>query len=217
MTFLEMYRFIWQKISFLLFNKSVLVAEIEKMSAEEFKRRATSSKNIKINSGELEIYTIFSYKDPLVQTLIWNIKYRKNKIFLKIAGGIVQEELMKMIFTNPIIIPTPISNKRRRERGYNQTEEILRSSYNDGHCNEEYEIRYDLLKKVVHTKNQTKLKRKDRKKNLEGAFVVTNKQAIAGRNIIIFDDVITTGTTITEIAQTLKKAGARKVVALAIA
>jgi len=201
------------------------VAEIEKMSTDEYRARAIPS--IKIKTGEmgLEIYTLFSYKDPLVQTLIWNMKYRRNRIFFKLAGEIIYEELVEILtelnmwndFTNPIIIPVPISNKRRRERGYNQTEEILKSTYNDCHCNGKYKIRDDLVKKGVHTENQTRLGRKERKNNLENAFVVTNKQEIVGRNIVIFDDVITTGTTITKIAQTLKKAGARKVVALAIA
>ena len=214
----KMYRFIKEHIVLFLFNNPLLVKEIENMSVEEYRKKATASLKVETVSGGPEIYSLFSYKDPLVRTLVLNMKYRRNRAFFSLAGKLVYQELIEILeelnlwsyFIDPIIVPVPISNKKRRERGYNQTEEILKNLKG-------FEVRNDLVKKTTHTKNQTGLSGKERKKNLKDAFVVINKQHIAGRNIIIFDDVITTGTTITEIAQTLKKAGARKVVALTIA
>jgi len=202
MTLQKMYRFIKEYLIFFLFGKPSLVKEIECMSPEEYHKKAVASHHE---------HALFSYKDPLVQTLIWNIKYRKNIAFLKLIAKILQKEIpIRTYFQDPLIIPVPLSDTRRRERGYNQIEEILK--YIEG-----FNIENTLVKKIKHTKNQTKLTRKERRQNLQDVFIVTNTQRIINREVVVIDDVITTGTTLTKIAQTLKKVGAKKVFVLAIA
>lgn len=172
------------------------------MSPEEY------CKNVTLSHHK---HALFSYRDPLVQTLIWNIKYRKNLTFLKLIAEILQKEIpLRISFQNPLIIPVPLSSIRRRERGYNQTEEVLK--YLKG-----FDVETTIVKKIRHTKNQTQLTRAERTQNLQGVFVVTDTQKIINREVVIIDDVITTGTTLTKIAQVLKRAGAKKVSILAIA
>lgn len=79
------------------------------------------------------------------------------------------------------------------------------------------EIEYTCIEKIRETESQTKLNMKERMKNLHGAFKIVNKEKVWGRNIIIIDDVITTGSTVYEISAALKLAGARKVIALSFA
>jgi len=61
------------------------------------------------------------------------------------------------------------------------------------------------------------LKKEERLKNLRGAFVIRNKNAVSGKNIVLVDDVMTTGATLTEGAKVLKRAGAKKIYGLVLA
>jgi len=74
-----------------------------------------------------------------------------------------------------------------------------------------------VLKRHKFTLTQTGSNRDERKENIKGAFEVTDKKKIAGKNIILIDDVYTTGATINECAKTLIKAGAQKVAVLTLA
>jgi predicted amidophosphoribosyltransferase len=75
-----------------------------------------------------------------------------------------------------------------------------------------------LVIKNINTKPQARIEnRKERLKNLEGAFSVVDEQYIKARTIIVIDDVTTTGGTMNEISKILKSAGAKKVVGIAIA
>ena len=71
------------------------------------------------------IHSLLSYKDPLVKELIWQIKYRKNKNAVTIASHILYDWLCRNNYKNSTLIPIPISKKRRKERGFNQTELII--------------------------------------------------------------------------------------------
>jgi predicted amidophosphoribosyltransferase len=80
-----------------------------------------------------------------------------------------------------------------------------------------FEVHFHVLSKIRETPHQAKLKNKtDRLKNLKGSFKA-NAGLVKGRNIILIDDVITTGTTMREAAKTLREAGAKKVIGFAIA
>jgi len=74
-----------------------------------------------------------------------------------------------------------------------------------------------LLKRCKFTLTQTGLDKKERERNIKGAFEVRDNEKIAGRNIILIDDVYTTGATLNECAKKLIKAGAQKVAVLTLA
>ena len=109
------------------------------------------------------------------------------------------------------IVPMPLSDERFRERGYNQAIElglpvsrILKVP-----------LRTDLVVRHRHTREQAALTRKDRKKNVRGAFAVTGK--VDNASIAILDDVVTTGSTANELAKVLVRAGARHIEVWAVA
>ena len=109
------------------------------------------------------------------------------------------------------LVPVPIYKSRQRRRGFNQAEVLAK------HLSEICGIPVlNALVRIKDTKSQTKLTREQRRKNISGAFVLSNdiKEKIKKQAIILIDDVCTTSATLEECACILKKAGAREVLAL---
>ena len=105
-----------------------------------------------------------------------------------------------------LILPLPLSLKRLRERGYNQSwllaqkiADILKTPANPW-----------MLEKVRDTKPQTLVSVEERRQHLRGAFVISKKheKSIGGKSVLLVDDVYTTGSTMEEAAKILKRAGA---------
>lgn len=170
------------------------------------------------------ITSLFSYKDPLVRELVWQIKYKENRKLISAVSSLLYETILedlsqKRFFEEetPLLVPIPISRGRLRERGFNQADLICRQITIIS--NEKiFDYRPDALIKVRETIPQTKTRsRSERLKNLKDVFKVSNPAKISGKIVILIDDVATTGTTIKEAKRTLKNAGARKIYAYTIA
>jgi len=167
---------------------------------------------------------VFDYSDPKVRTLVWAIKYKGNKVLADAVGSILYERIIGKFGEDSIsldknsfvLIPIPISKERRNERGFNQSELVC-----DGIIKNDSEKIFEYLPSVLlrnrNTPPQTKLKKKDRLKNLEGCFSVRNPEKISRKNILLIDDVSTTGSTFKEARKTLLSAGAKKIWAFAVA
>ncbi|MGD8744309.1 MAG: ComF family protein [Candidatus Woesebacteria bacterium] len=160
---------------------------------------------------------IWRYKG-VVKTSILSFKY---SFALKIADELsnyLYDVLItrKRVFPKtPILIPIPLHRLRKNWRGFNQSEEV------GGRLAEKMGWEYldDALVRTKHTAPQTKLKRDKRKENIRGAFSFKQKRLpeVKDRDIILFDDVFTSGSTINEACKLLKQKGCGKVVALTIA
>lgn len=205
MSWKQLYTLFQDFLLSLLFEKSPLLREIETMNEEAFFARAKPSD---IPSA------LFSYRDPLTRTLVWNIKFRRNKKCCALAGALLYRFLICIPLDRPLLVPVPLSSKRKCERGYNQTEALA-----DEIAKLDADRCFEIEKRAVirvHAPPQTSLARKERLANLKGAFIVDTSR-VKGRDIIILEDVITTGATIAELRRALIKAGAMKVLAIAIA
>ena len=112
-----------------------------------------------------------------------------------------------------LVLPVPLSPAKFRSRGYNQAELLARALARrlGAPC------RADLLERIRDTPTQTHLSVAGRKANVKGAFAVPAPSSVRARTVIVVDDVMTTGATLSEIAATLKAAGAWRVWALALA
>ncbi len=117
--------------------------------------------------------------------------------------------------TRPLIVPVPLHASKRRSRGFNQAEMIARAATSSLPAG--FEFAPDLLRRTRDTHSQVGLDREQRIANMRGAFRVMDKDAVKGRTVIVVDDVMTTGTTVSECARVLKKAGAEKVLAATVA
>ncbi|MES2436571.1 MAG: hypothetical protein V4519_01030 [Patescibacteria group bacterium] len=172
------------------------------------------------------ISSLFIYKDPQVQKAIWDLKYRGNKQSAYVFGELIYSTLLEKlseehIFTaleNPILIPLPLSKQRKKERGWNQSALLCKAII---HFDLAHTLTYQdkVLIKVRHTNPQTKLSKKERLENLKDCFCINSnyKDSIIGRDIVLIDDVTTTGSTISEARNVLLKCGVRSVFAYTIA
>ncbi len=111
------------------------------------------------------------------------------------------------------IIPVPVHRKRLTQRGYNQCAILAKKLGTDVSL----PVLTGALVKTRNTVPQTQLKRKQRLNNIKGSFTVPNPQEIAGKRILILDDVFTTGSTVSEASRILKRHGAQSVQALVLA
>lgn len=112
-----------------------------------------------------------------------------------------------------VIVPVPLHVRRLRKRGFNQSL-ILARALGKKHG---LQVDFSLLKRHKFTLTQTGLGHKERELNIKGAFDVPRPENVTGQNMILVDDVLTTGATVNECAKTLKKAGARRVAAVTLA
>jgi ComF family protein len=114
-----------------------------------------------------------------------------------------------------ILIPVPLHQGRRRDRGFNQAELIARAA--SKYFEQKLAIAPDTLVRHRETVSQVGLSREERIENMRDAFRVADPRAVQGRSVIVVDDVMTTGTTLSECARVLKEAGAERVWAATVA
>ena len=115
----------------------------------------------------------------------------------------------------PLIVPVPLHASKRGERGFNQAELLVRAAAK--RLPKPFKVAAGLLKRERPTQSQVGLTREERVANMRDAFRVTDPQRVKGATVVVVDDVMTTGTTVSECARVLKKAGAERVWAATVA
>ena len=187
------------------------------------------------------IFPVYDYRHPPIKKALWLLKYKGKKRLAKNFAEIIYEKILEELsdlsrmenFNNIILIPIPLSNKRLRERGYNQAELICKElvkinnirSAGAKALTDRYgvylKLENDILIKTKETKRQAHIEnRKKRLENILGSFSIKNGEQntkLKNRNIILIDDITTTGATLNEAKKILKQAGARKVIAFTVA
>jgi ComF family protein len=159
------------------------------------------------------ITSIYSFKDRRIKKMIHAIKYFHRKDLIAPLVRTIAEELREQTYGEPIIIPIPMPRLRKYIRGHNHTEAIAKEISLQTSIPTENTI---LLTKNVSKKRQVLTRsRKERLHNKEGAFLI--RKNIAGKTIILIDDVTTTGSTLFEARKVALKGGASLVVAYTIA
>jgi ComF family protein len=164
-------------------------------------------------------FSALSY-NKTVQKLIYNFKYKpyltdlKNVLADLFYESIIQNEQFQAQIKNGewVFVPIPLSDTKLRKRGYNQAE-ILADE-----LSQKFNIPVkNLLKRARETKTQVGMTNVQRKLNVKDAFNVIHNSKFIIQNVFLVDDVVTTGSTLSEAAKILKRNGAEKVFGLTLA
>jgi ComF family protein len=116
------------------------------------------------------------------------------------------------LFPQPLlVVPVPLHERKLRQRGFNQSEVIARAALKLKPAGGQFTLAADILVRKRETQSQIGLTRHQRRENMRGAFAVINPQALQEREILLVDDVFTTGTTASECSRVLRRAGAKRV------
>lgn len=164
--------------------------------------------------GDTETIALMRYRDPVVRALIREAKYYGHARASRTLASVLEDYLHEFLpdatalEKRPVtLIPIPLSEARKRERGYNQVENVCQYVA--------LPMDTTTLRRVRDTKAQTTLGREERQENLEGAFAASACDPV--QLYVVVDDVLTTGATLKDAVRALRDAGATRVVALALA
>lgn len=124
-----------------------------------------------------------------------------------------QQKIFEIIKTYDIILPVPISKKRYKQRGYNQTELIVREIRK----RTDIELVTNCLYKEKNNVPQSTLNKEDRIENVKNAYIIKNSKIIKDKRVIIFDDIYTTGSTVNECSKLLKQNNVKEILVMTIA
>jgi ComF family protein len=155
-----------------------------------------------------------SYEDEL-RELIHLLKYDGVRPAAEVLGTTLAQAIGKFEAELPaeplMLIPVPLDRAKLRYRGFNQAELIARAAVKASSRGDRLRVSAGILARKRETASQIGLTSHQRRENLRGAFEVTQPHAIKGREILLVDDVLTTGATVSECARVLRRAGATRV------
>jgi ComF family protein len=155
--------------------------------------------------------------DGELRELIHLLKYEQVVPAADVLGGMLAKAIAKLgISQSLLVVPVPLHSTKRRQRRFNQAELIARAALKRL-AMPSAKLATNLLVRQRATVSQIGLTRPQRAENIRGAFRVEHPERIAGRGILLVDDVLTTGTTASECAHVLRKAGAEKVLVATVA
>jgi ComF family protein len=185
---------------------SILIADDQRLK-NEYARNFVSTNIIK------EFYSRYVFEtDKTLQHVIHALKYQKQFKLGIFLGEILAEGIKMKDWQIDVIIPVPIHHLKKAERGYNQSDYLAKG------LSKSLNIPYSgkAIKRIKYTVSQTGLNMNERALNVSKAFRVRYAKKVLGKNILIVDDVCTTGATLLECGISLYKAGASSVYACSI-
>ncbi|MBT4517000.1 MAG: ComF family protein [Candidatus Komeilibacteria bacterium] len=159
-------------------------------------------------------YNCCNYQDKLVQKIIKNYKYNYLENLAELLIDILEKQARRLnLDKNTIVVNAPLHKNKKRQRGFDQTEILAKQLAK--------RLSLDYSPLLIRTKNnpaQAKLDKTARQKNVADIFAI-NKKVVPNKrpNILLIDDVVTTGSTLNQASKVLKKLNYTKIVCLTIA
>lgn len=157
-------------------------------------------------------YSPFIYKNQISASII-KFKFENAKYLFKPLSTYLAKCYYENNIVADIVVGVPMTEEKQKQRGYNQANELAKN------LAKFVNLPYDelTLKKIKNTDRQVDLEFEQRSKNVCDAFWVTDRKTFKGKDVLLVDDVLTTGATCDECAKALKKGGAKKVIVLTLA
>ena len=171
--------------------------------------------SVKFMKPHLGIHSVTAYND-VVKHALHQLKFQNKKRLAQPMGVLMVQYLSQSMHLDlkqiDVLVPVPLHPNRLKQRGFNQAHLIALSIH------QYYGIKIEnALLRVVDTKPQFDLDRKERFNNVKGAFAINKTNTIFNKKVLLIDDIYTTGATIAECANTLKVAGAKRTDILTLA
>lgn len=168
-----------------------------------------------------DIISIYQYKNPTIKRILWNLKYKGRSFVAKDLSQVMSDKIIGELedlsifedMQNIFLVPLPMSKERLKERGKNHALLLCDA------ISEKINIQtLDCLIKTKDTKRQALIKnRSKRLSNVKNSMDMKKGFDVKGKNIVLVDDIITTGATIKEAKRVLRNYGARKIFAIVVA
>lgn len=155
-------------------------------------------------------HCLFHYQPP-IDHLIGESKFHGQLHVMTLLGQLLAEAMVERAAPSDQLLPMPLHPRRLRERGFNQAKELARPAARRLRL----PIAERTLRRHRYTQPQAELNAAARRRNIRGAFRVSSRRV--PRRILLIDDVITTGSTVSEAAKVLRRAGCESVEVWAIA
>jgi len=161
-----------------------------------------------------------SYEAGL-RELIHLLKYDRVRPAARVLGRMLRAATEPLLGAFPdrrvLVIPVPLHARKLREREFNQSELMARAAFESREDSARFEVSRGVLQRRRETISQIGLSSHQRRENIRGAFAVRDPKSVAGREVLLVDDVLTTGTTAAECARVLRRAGASRVYVATVA
>ena len=159
----------------------------------------------------IPVFCIAVY-DEGMKAAISALKFERTLAILPVLQQLILDHFPDVWRDADLLLPVPISVQRRKERGFNQCERLLEPLSRA--------LNLPLITNAIVRGKETRplytLTEEERKAEVQGVFSLANPALIAGKKILLFDDIVTTGTTITEMTRLLASAGAREIYVLGL-
>ncbi len=159
--------------------------------------------SVELENNSAECYVLFHYnKQSRYRKLVYAVKYHSGKELGYYLGGLLGKRL-KRVEEIDAVVPVPLHPRKKRKRGYNQSRQIA-AGVAEALGKPLWD---DVAVKIRHTPSQTGKNATDRRKNVENVFHLCAPERIRGCRLLVVDDVITTGATLSSFLHTLSEAG----------
>ena len=188
--------------------------ELKKQAEVNILQKEEIEENIKKEKYFEELMYIFKYEGQ-VRKLILDYKFNEKSYLYKTFVNFLlkNEKIFENIKKYDKIIPVPISKKRNKERGYNQSRLIAEEIANKTNL----ELVNNCLIKTKNIIEQSKLNKEDRQQNIQGVYSLQNERLITKQKILLVDDIYTTGSTVNECCKILQQANPKTIGVLVLA
>ena len=185
---------------------------------DKYKNIERKKENIKNNFNDKKYFDehlyIFLYQG-IIRRIILKYKFQEEAYLYKTFVNFLlkNENFFEKIEKYDTIVPVPISKKRKKKRGYNQSELLAKEiAYNTNLVLEK-----ESLYKIKDIVEQSKLNKENRFKNIQGVYELVSKEKLYKKKILLIDDIFTTGSTVNECSKVLRNAKPNKIGVLTLA
>ena len=185
---------------------------------DKYKKIERKKENIKNNFNDKKYFDehlyIFLYQG-IIRRIILKYKFQEEAYLYKTFVNFLlkNENFFEKIEKYDTIVPVPISKKRKKKRGYNQSELLAKEiAYNTNLVLEK-----ESLYKIKDIVEQSKLNKENRLKNIQGVYELVNREKLNKKKILLIDDIYTTGSTVNECSKVLREAKPKKIGVLTLA